>query len=134
MNMNNVSVKNTGFYRVTFKDGQELKFNWPDVKITGLMSKDPHYIFVDKIQVTDEKNKLTGLAKFIETKSKGWFSKKKETEVPNTVRMKISQKKSESEEVDLVKGKYVGRWTLGNRKSKLHEVGPLGHEAVLETH
>lgn len=102
-----MSVKNTGFYRVNFKDGQTLKFNWPDVRLTGLMGKDPHYIFVDKIHVTDENNGYTGVAVFIPTKKKGWglFSKKKEPEVTNIVRMKISKKTPSNDEVDLAKGK-----------------------------
>ena len=107
--MNKVNIKNTGFYKVTFKDGQELKFNWPDVKIHGLMSKDPHYIFVETIKVTDNVNGYTGSALFVPTKGKGmmggFFSKKKEPEVTNIVRMKITKKAPDETEVVLEKGK-----------------------------
>lgn len=109
INLNKVEVKNTGFYNVTFADGQILRFNWPDVKIHGIITKDPHYIFVDQIKVTDNKNGYVGTATFIPTKGKGFmgglFGKKKEPQVTNIVRLKITQSVSEKEDVVLAKGK-----------------------------
>jgi len=111
MNPNNVDISNTGFYKATFKDGQILNFNWPNVKIKGILTKDPHYIMVDKIMVTDNKNGYTGEGKFIRTKAKGlmssMFSRKKEPEVTNQVILKVTKKGPSNEEIVLAEGLYL---------------------------
>jgi len=108
MNPNNVDAVNTGSYKVTFQDGQELIFNWPNVKIKGILTKDPHYIFVEKVMVTDNKNGYTGEADFIRTKAKGlmssMFGKKKDPEVTNQVKLKIVKQGPSKEEINLAEG------------------------------
>jgi hypothetical protein len=108
MNPNNVDITNTGFYKATFKDGQILDFNWPNVKIKGILTKDPHYIMVDKVLVKDNKNGYVGEGDFIRTKAKGlmssMFSKKKDPEVTNQVKLKVSKKGPSNEDIVLAEG------------------------------
>lgn len=108
MNPNNVDATNYGKYTVNFQDGQSLVFNWPNVKIKGIMTKDPHYIFVEQIHVKDNKNGYFGEAEFIRTKAKGlmssMFGKKKEPEVTNQVKLKVVKEGPSNEKVVLAEG------------------------------
>ena len=108
MNPNTVDANNFGVYTVTFQDGQVLTFNWPNVKIKGILTKDPHYIFVEHITITDNKNGYTANAEFIRTKAKGlmssMFGKKKEPEVTNQVILKVSKDGPSKEKIILAEG------------------------------
>ena len=109
MNPNTVDANNFGKYKINFQDGQVLTFNWPNVKIKGILTKDPHYIFVEKIHINDNKNDYTAIADFIRTKAKGLMSsmfgkKKKEPEITNQVKLKIMKKGPSKDEIVLAEG------------------------------
>ena len=97
-----------GSYKVTFKDGHQLVFNWPNVKIHGILSKDPHYFFVEGFSVSDAANGLTCFADFIRTRPIGlmssMFSSKKDPEIPNQVKLRVVKLNSEKQEFVLAEG------------------------------
>ena len=90
MNPNNVDALNLGFYDVKFKDGQKIHYNWPQVKIHGLLTKEPRFIFVDGFKVEDKENNLVAEAIFNRTRGKGMLSWGKKKEEPtNQVELKL---------------------------------------------
>ena len=93
INPNKVEAINSGSYTLTFKDGQVLNFNWPNVKIHGILTSEPNYFFVDTFDVTDVANGIQAKANFIRTRAKGlmgsMFGKKKEAPKTNQVELKL---------------------------------------------
>lgn len=109
LNPNKVDAINFGVYNLTFKDGTKFRFNWPNVKIHGILGKEAHYFFVDTFKVEDLTNQFTATANFIRTKSQGmmsgWFGSKKKIQIPNQVILKVTKQNPESEEIVLAEGK-----------------------------
>ena len=109
MNPNKVDAINLGVYNLTFKDGTKLRFNWPNVKIHGILGKEPNYFFVDTFKVEDLTNGYTSTAQFIRTRAQGmmsgWFGSKKKIQIPNQVTLTITKSGVEGEPVVLAEGK-----------------------------
>lgn len=104
----NAKVANNGRYTITLSDGAVYEFNWPNVKITALPSREPKYHFRGRVMLRDVRNRLAARITFADSRTAGelkacWG----ERPGPNDLRVEIL-KVLEGQEFPLLEGR--GNW------------------------
>lgn len=99
---------NSGRYTLQLHDGTVYEFNWPDVKITALLSREPKFHYTGSVIIRDARNRLASRITFCDSASASelracWGEKPG----ANDVRVEIV-KTVEDDEFPLVEGR--GNW------------------------